>query len=177
MGLHWDGFVLVGRFGVFLGGEPFFFILLVLVDNVGFPGRIPRIVDDIEDRCFVYEFGSLALAAEVLLEEAEIVLVGDEAVLVLVDDLKGDANIGLLGCKFDEREGIIDGLYELGEVHDALVAAMIEFFTMQALDGYFSEVLFHAEVDQLVILDASIAIVVVPEDVFDEILHLRSILP
>lgn len=134
-------------------------------------------MDDIEDGCFVNELGGLTLAAEVLFKKAEIVLVGDEAVLVLVDDLEGDANVGLLGCEFDEREGIIDGLYELGKVHDALVAAVIEFFAVQALDGNLSEVLFHAEVNQLVVLDASIAIVVVPEDVFDEVLHLGAILP
>ena len=134
-------------------------------------------MDDIKDGCFVNQFGSHTLASKVLLEESKIVLVGDEAIFVAVDDLEGDANVGLLRGEFDEREGILDGLCEFGEVHDAQVAAVVQFFAMQTLDGDFSEVLLHAEVDQLVVLDASIAIVVVPEDVFDEVLHLGAILP
>lgn len=36
---------------------------------------------------------------------------------------------------------------------------------MQALDRELSEVLFHAEVDQLIVLDDSVIVVVIPEDV------------
>lgn len=53
---------------------------------------------------------------------------------------------------------------------------MICFFAVQTLDGDFPKVLLHTEVDQFVILDLSIVIVVVSENVFDEIIHLRSTL-
>ena len=52
---------------------------------------------------------------------------------------------------------------------------MIYFFAMQALDCDLAEMLFHAEVHQLIVLDATISIVVIPKDVFYEIVHFRAI--
>lgn len=43
---------------------------------------------------------------------------------------------------------------------------------MQSLYGDLSEVLFHAEVDEFVILDDTVVVVVVPEHVFYEIVYL-----
>ena len=53
---------------------------------------------------------------------------------------------------------------------------MIYFFAMKTLDCNLSEMLFHTEVDQLVVLDAAIPIVVVPKNVFYKVVHLRPIL-
>lgn len=43
---------------------------------------------------------------------------------------------------------------------------------MQSLNGNFSKVLLHAKVDQLIILDDSIVIHIIPEHVFDEVVDL-----
>jgi hypothetical protein len=43
---------------------------------------------------------------------------------------------------------------------------------MEALYGDFAQMLLHAEIDQFVILDHSIVIVVIPEDVLDEVVDL-----
>ena len=53
---------------------------------------------------------------------------------------------------------------------------MIHLFAMQTLDSDLSKMLLHAEVDQLVVLDAAVPIVVVPKNVFYEVVHLRPIL-
>lgn len=47
---------------------------------------------------------------------------------------------------------------------------------MQSLDGDFSQMLLHAKVDQLVVLDDSVVVVVVSEYVFDEIVDLIFLL-
>jgi len=69
------------------------------------------------------------------------------------------------GIEFDEGESVSDSFIELLFIHDSLWAFLVEFLLVQALDGELSEVLFHAEVDQLIVLDDSVVVVVIPEDV------------
>ena len=47
---------------------------------------------------------------------------------------------------------------------------------METLDGDLSQMLLHAKIDQLIILNDSIVVVVVPKDVFDKIVYLCLIL-
>ena len=154
-------FIATFSFGVFLCYADFPFLPRIAQFNNG------QLVD---------HFGSLAPAAKVLLQKAEVVLVGDISVAIQVDDLEDHADVGLLRSELHEGERILDGLCEFGQVHHALAAPVVGVFAMQTLDGDFPEVLLHAEVDQLVVLDLAIVIVVVPENVFDEVEHLRAIL-
>lgn len=48
----------------------------------------------------------------------------------------------------------------------------IYFLPVQTLNGDFTQMLLHTEVDQFVILDHPIIIVVIPEDIFDEVMNL-----
>ncbi len=84
---------------------------------------------------------------EVFPEEAKVVLVGNEAVAVEVD-LAEELLVDFLGpLDVDGVEGVLHGLDEFGEVHDALAAVGVDLLAVQALDRHFAEVLFDAEID------------------------------
>lgn len=57
-----------------------------------------------------------------------------------------------------------------------MLSPLVGLLFVESLDGYFSEVLFHAEVDQLVVLDDSVVVIVVPKNVFYEVMHFRVVL-
>lgn len=84
----------------------------------------------------------------------------------------------MVGGRFDsdELEGVLDGEDELLLVHDPVLSPLVGLLFVESLDGYFSEVLFHAEVDQLVVLDDSVVVIVVPKNVFYEVMHFRVVL-
>lgn len=71
-----------------------------------------------------------------------------------------------------KRQGIGDGFREFLTVHLSAGSPRVHLLPMEALYGDFAQMLLHAEIDQFVILDHSIVIVVIPEDVLDEVVDL-----
>lgn len=76
----------------------------------------------------------------------------------------------------NEGESILNRLYEFILTHQSLCSFRVQLLPMQSLDGDFSQMLLHAKVDQLVVLDDSVVVVVVSEYVFDEIVDLIFLL-
>jgi len=68
-----------------------------------------------------------------------------------------------------ERQCIGDSLYEFFSVHKTLCSPSVAILPMEALYGYLAQMLLHAKIDQLIILDHSIVVVIIPEDVFHKI--------
>ena len=122
-------------------------------------------MDLFKNRFLVYQPGCITLCSKVLLQKPKVVLVTHLSVFVAVDGLKSYFQVVFRGIEFDERKSVLDSFVELLFIHDSLRAFLVEFLLVKTLYCQLPEVLFHAEVDQLIILNDSVIVVVVPEDV------------
>ena len=121
-------------------------------------------------------FSRNTLTSKIFLQKPEIVLICDKSIFVHVNHLESNLKVIVLRQKVNKWESILDSLNELWQIHDPLLTPVIHLFAMQTLDSNLSEMLLHAEVDKLVVLDAAVPIVVVPKNVFYKVVHLRPIL-
>lgn len=129
------------------------------------------------------EFGRHTFTAEVLLQEPKVILIADISILINVHSTKTLFYCSFLGSKIYEAQGVFDSLFKFRKVHDPLGSLLVKLLPMQPLDSNFSEMLLHAEVYQLIVLNNAVVIVVipmldstVPEDIFDEIMNFLLIL-
>ena len=84
---------------------------------------------------------------EVLLQEDEVVFVGDEAIAVEVH-LAEQLRVDLLRTLYANRvQRILHSLYELRQIHYPLAAVGVDLLAVQPLDSHLPEVLFNAEVN------------------------------
>ena len=86
-------------------------------------------------------------AAEVFLEEDEVILVRDVPVSIQVY-LSEERLIDLIGAEdLDGVERVLHSIDELLQVHNPPAALRVHLLPVQPLDGHFSEVLLDAEID------------------------------
>jgi hypothetical protein len=134
--------------------------------------RMPQLF---QNRKLVDQSCGFALAAEVLLQKPEIILVGDDPVFVEIEAGEDGPEFFFLESNGKKLQCVLNGEYKFPLIHDSLLPPSISLLLMQSLNGYFSKMLFHAKIDQLVIFDGSIVVGVVSKNVFYKIVDLLRV--
>ncbi len=129
----------------------------------------------LQNRKLIDQSCRFALAAEVLFQKPEIIFVADDPVFVEIDAAEDGPEFFFLGSNSNKLQCVLNGEYKFPLIHDSLLPPSISLLLMQSLNGYFSKMLFHAKIDQLVIFDDSIVVGVVPKNVFYKIMDLLRV--
>lgn len=129
----------------------------------------------LQNRKLVDQSCRFALATEVLLQKPEIIFVADDPVFVEIEAGEDGPEFFFLGSNCNKLQCILNGQNKFPLIHDSLLPPSISLLLMQSLNGYFSKMLFHAKIDQLVILDDSIVVGVVSKNVFYKIVDLLRV--
>jgi len=110
--------------------------------------------------------------SEIIFQEHEVDFIWDPSVIVKINFLEEEIENSLISNNVDGFKSIIKSFTEFLLAHNSLSSFAVEFLFVESLNGHFSEMLFNAEVGELVISNRVITITIISENISSDVIQL-----
>lgn len=117
-------------------------------------------------------FGRLRLAAKIVPQELEVLLVGDPPIAIPINFNKEYPERGLVSPHLKIPQRILHRLHKLPQIHNPIPAPLIPLIQVQPLYGHFPRMHLQQKIRNLIISNLLIAVLIIPEDIHQHILYL-----